>query len=109
MRYRIYNTESNTYDISKKYEKVIKDCFGEIEIREVYNNINDEKPRIEHYVNVKSLEQLEKFANDINNEIIIGYETDDFVYIAEVDKYVFVFKKDLPKIPFIEIYDGYRE
>ena len=110
MKYRICNTDNRYRELDKKYLEIIKEIFGEIETRKVYFDINDENFYIQSFIEVKSLEQLNLFIDKVDcSEIVIYKDDDDYTYIKEVDKFVYIRKDEYPQEMVIEIYDGYRE
>ena len=109
MKYRICNTYNRYRELDKKYLEIIKEIFGEIETRKVYFDINDENFYIQSFVEVKSLEQLNLFIDKVGDAVVIYKEDDDYTYIKEVDKFVYVRRDEYPQEMVIEIYDDYRE
>lgn len=110
MKCRIRNTGNWDGGLDEKYLEIVKEIFGEIETRKVYHNINDEKFYIQSFVEVKSVEQLNLLIDKVDiNGIVMYKNNDNYTYIKEVDKFVFVRKNKYPQILVIEIYDGYRE
>lgn len=109
MKYRICNTYNRYRELDKKYLEIIKEIFGEIETRKVYFDINDENFYIQSFVEVKSLEQLNLLIDKVVCGEIVIYKDDDYTYIKEVDKFVYVKKDKCPQEMVIEIYDDYRE
>ena len=110
MKYRIENTRNWSGELDKKYLQIVKEIFGEIEIRKVYNDINDKTFYTQSFVEVKSVEQLNLLIDKVNGSGIVIYKNDDdYTYIKEVDKFVYVRKDKCPQEMVIEIYDTYRE
>lgn len=111
MKFRIYNTENRyTKDtLDHYYFEKVKECFGEIEKRYVYDNLNNNDYEIEYYVEVESLDQLIDFQNKLDNHFIIDKEDDNYVYIKEVDRFVYLENNKNSQVMSIEIYDDYRE
>lgn len=110
MKCRIRNTGNWDEGLDEKYLEIVKEIFGEIETRKVYHNINDEKFYTQSFIEVKSVEQLNLLIDKVDvNGIVIYKNNDDYTYIKEADKFVYVRKDKYPQILVIEIYDGYRE
>lgn len=108
MKYRITNSSSECGELAKKYKKLIKEIFGEIEVKKVYDSLNDEEYKTYCYIEIKSLEQIQEFVEKNGIEIIIFKSTDYYVFIQEENKYVFTIdKKDLPEEWVLEIYDDW--
>lgn len=109
MKYRITNTSAYWGELEKKYRKVIEEIFGEIETKQVYRGLNDTDYRTVCYIDVKSLEQIQELINKNGIEVIIFKSKDEYVFIQEVNKYVYVNKEDSPEEWVLEIYDDWRE
>lgn len=110
MKYRIENTSNWRNELDEEYLEIVKEIFGEIETRKVYHNINDEIFYTQSFVEVKSLEQLNSLIDKVDSaRIVIQKEDDDYTYIKEVDKFVYIRKDEYPQEMVIEIYDDYRE
>lgn len=112
MKYKIVNTENEhfcSFKLDGKYLKKVEEIFGEVETREVYDNINDTKPTVEYYIDVKSVEQLQELIRNCDQEIVIKQDEDVYTFIQEVNKYVWIEREEYPKIWVIEIYDDWRE
>ena len=109
---RILNTENmydNNNELDYDYLEIVKGCFGEPAKRYVYRDLNDEDFKTQYFVEVKSLEQLLEFQGKVGKELIIANKNDEYVYIKEVDKFVYLEKNKNPQILVVEIYDGCRE
>jgi hypothetical protein len=86
MKIFIINTESICYCVEEKYKSKLENFH--------YEEVIDERGIKKTYIEINSLEDLEKLGNAVNKELIIDFRKSEENYYDE---------------PFIEIYDDWRD
>ena len=86
MRFYIVNTSGCGYN-AIKYESKLEEFK--------YEEVRDDKGLLMTVIELNSLEDLKKLCEAVNHELIVDFREDNV--------------KILCKVPFIEIYDDWRE